>query len=76
MLWGAVASMFCITLFTAMIAVPHQTKATQWTAVASIIAYNFVFGYAWVGVPWLYGPEVRNTSGSEMSDTYDSRHVC
>jgi hypothetical protein len=42
-----------------MIGLPNPTITTQWVAVASIIVYNFVFGYGWIGVPWLYGPEVR-----------------
>jgi hypothetical protein len=41
-----------------MIGLPNPTIATQWTAVASVIVFNFAFGYGWIGCPWLYGPEV------------------
>jgi len=58
MLWSAGACAASILLFLIMIALPHPTLATQWTAVAAVIVYNFAFGYGWVGCPWLYGPEV------------------
>ena len=50
----------CLVIFVAMIGLPNRTDATQWTAVGAIFVYNFVFGYGWIGVPWLYGPEVRS----------------
>lgn len=65
LIYSAVALTICLTIFVAMIGLPNQTLATQWTAVAAIIVYNGVFGYGWIGVPWLYGPEVcspENTS--------------
>lgn len=58
MIWTAVVCALSILLFIIMIALPHPTLATQWTAVAAVIVYNFAFGYGWVGCPWLYGPEV------------------
>jgi MFS family permease len=59
MLWTALVCFISILLFTIMIALPNPSLATQWTAVAFVIVYNFAFGYGWVGCPWLYGPEVR-----------------
>lgn len=69
MFWGAVGCTIFMALFTAMNGVTHKTSGTQWTAVAAVIAYLFVFGFAWVGVPWLYGPEIaplryRHLAGS------------
>jgi MFS family permease len=60
LIWSAVILTICMIIFVAMIGLPNPTIATQWVAVASIIVYNFVFGYGWIGVPWLYGPEVRS----------------
>jgi len=58
MLWTALGCAISIMIFTIMISLEHPTLATQWTAVAFVIIYNFLFGYGWVGCPWLYGPEV------------------
>ncbi|OAL03659.1 general substrate transporter [Phaeosphaeriaceae sp. SRC1lsM3a] len=58
LLWSAVALTVCMVVFVAMIGLPNPTPATQWTAVAAIFVYNSVFGYGWIGVCWLYGPEI------------------
>lgn len=58
MLWGAAASGLAMLIFIIMIGLPHQTKATEWTAVGCVIAWMFIFGYSWNGAPWVYGPEV------------------
>lgn len=58
MLWSAVALTICMIVFVAMIGLPNPSPTTQWTAVAAIFVYNTVFGYGWIGVCWLYGPEV------------------
>jgi MFS family permease len=58
MLWSAVALTVCMVVFVAMIGLPNPTPTTQWVAVAAIFVYNTVFGYGWIGVCWLYGPEV------------------
>lgn len=60
LLYSAIALTVCLSVFVAMIGLPDQTLATQWVAVAAIIVYNAVFGYGWIGVCWLYGPEVRH----------------
>lgn len=58
LMYSAVVLTICMVIFVAMIGLPHPTQATQWTAVAAIFVYNAVFGYGWIAVPWLYGPEV------------------
>lgn len=58
MMYSAIVLTFCLLIFTTMINLKNKTTATQWTGVAFIIIYNFVFGWGWIGVPWLYGPEV------------------
>lgn len=58
MIWSAVALTGCMLIFVIMIGLPSPTLATQWTAVSMVILYNLIFGYGWIGVPWLYGPEV------------------
>ena len=64
LIWSAFVLTICMIVFVAMIGLPNPTLATQWTAVAAVIVYNFAFGYGWIGVPWLYGPEVRLCSQS------------
>src|SRR5690348_14517420 len=59
MMYSAVVLTVCMVIFVAMIGLPNPTVATQWVGVAAIFVYNSVFGYGWIGVPWLYGPEVR-----------------
>lgn len=61
MLWGAAASGLAMLIFIIMIGLPHQTKATEWTAVGCVIAWMFIFGYSWNGAPWVYGPEVSQS---------------
>jgi MFS family permease len=61
MLWSAVILTLCLLIFTTMTNLPNVSTATQWTAVAFINVYNLVFGYGWIGVPWLYGPEVSSS---------------
>ena len=58
LMWSAVVLTICMVVFVTMIGLPNTTVATQWTAVAAIFVYNIVFGYGWIGVCWLYGPEV------------------
>ncbi|KAJ5360468.1 Major facilitator superfamily domain general substrate transporter [Penicillium concentricum] len=48
----------CLGVFVAMIGSPNPTLTKQWVAVAAIIVYNLIFGYGWIGVCWLYGPEI------------------
>lgn len=59
MLYSAIVLTVCMSIFVAMISLPNPSAGTQWTAVAAIFIYNIVFGYGWIGVCWLYGPEVR-----------------
>ncbi|KAL4876842.1 general substrate transporter [Aspergillus karnatakaensis] len=58
MIYSAVGLTICMAVFVAMIGTPNPTPATQWTAIAAVFLYNFIFGYGWIGVCWLYGPEI------------------
>ncbi|KAH6663991.1 general substrate transporter [Plectosphaerella plurivora] len=58
LMYSAIALTVCMAIFVAMIGLENRTNATQWTAVAAIFVYNIVFGYGWIGVCWLYGPEI------------------
>jgi hypothetical protein len=58
MMYSAVILTICMVIFVVMIGLPNPSLGTQWTAVAAIFIYNTVFGYGWIGVCWLYGPEV------------------
>ncbi|KAF9889461.1 hypothetical protein FE257_007363 [Aspergillus nanangensis] len=58
LIYSAVGLTICMTVFVAMIGTANPTLATQWTAVAAVFVYNFLFGYGWIGVCWLYGPEI------------------
>ncbi|CAN9172310.1 unnamed protein product [Alternaria alternata] len=58
MLWSALVLALLMTVFVALIGLPKPTLGTQWGAAAIICVWNMVFGYGWVGVPWLYGPEI------------------
>lgn len=76
LIWSASVLTVCMTVFVAMIGLPNPTLATQWTAVAAVIVYNLVFGYGWIGVPWLYGPEVwcQSIPHKYTANAYRSRH--
>jgi MFS family permease len=63
LMWSAVVLTICMVIFVAMIGISNPTLATQWTAVGAIFVYNTVFGYGWIGICWLYGPEVRRHVG-------------
>ncbi|KAK1763974.1 general substrate transporter [Phialemonium atrogriseum] len=58
LMYSAVVLTICMAIFVAMIGLPNPTTATQWVAVGAIFVYNTVFGYGWIGVCWLYGPEI------------------
>ena len=58
MIYSAVCLTICLAVFVGMIGSPRPTLAMQWVAIGAIIVYNFIFGYGWIGVCWLYGPEV------------------
>jgi MFS family permease len=61
MLWSALVCAVLMTIFVVLIGVPSQNKGTQWGAAVMICIWNMIFGYGWIGCPWLYGPEVRTT---------------
>ncbi|KAJ5532458.1 hypothetical protein N7494_009010 [Penicillium frequentans] len=48
----------CMLIFVVLNMIKNKTTATQWTAVAVMFPYLFVYGWGWVGCPWLYGPEI------------------
>lgn len=58
LIYSAAAMAVCLAVFVGMIGSSNPTLAKQWTAVTFIFIYNFIFGYGWIGVCWLYGPEV------------------
>ncbi len=61
MFWTAIMLSIFMLVFVVMINLGHKKNlATQWTAVASVVVYIFFFGYGWVGIAWLYGPEVSD----------------
>ncbi|KAH7371117.1 general substrate transporter [Pyrenochaeta sp. MPI-SDFR-AT-0127] len=58
MMYSAAALTVCMIIFVAMIGLPNKSLTTQWVAVGAILTYNIIFGYGWIGVCWLYGPEI------------------
>lgn len=62
LLYSAAGLTICLSVFVAMIGSPNPTLVKQWVAVGAIIVYNLIFGYGWIGVCWLYGPEVSTLS--------------
>jgi MFS family permease len=66
LIWSAMVWTICMVIFVAMIGLPNPTVATQWIAVTAIFVYNIVFGYGWIGVCWLYGPEVSDCQRIEI----------
>jgi len=60
LIWSAVGCTITMLIFVIMIALPHPSIASQWTAVVFVILFNFFIGYGWVGTAWLYGAEVGN----------------
>jgi hypothetical protein len=59
MFWGSIFLTIFMLIFVIMINLGDAINgATQWTAVAAVFCYVGLFGYSWVGIPWLYGPEV------------------
>lgn len=58
MFWTALGCAICLIVFIAVQLVENQTQALGWVAAAAAIVYNIIFGYGWLGPPWVYGPEV------------------
>lgn len=62
MFWTALGCALCLIVFIAVQLVENQTQALGWVAAAAAIVYNVIFGYGWLGPPWVYGPEVSKVS--------------
>jgi hypothetical protein len=58
MFWSAFVCALFMTAFVVLIGISNPTRSMQWGAAVVICIWNMVFGYGWIGVPWLYGPEV------------------
>lgn len=58
LLYGAIVMTALITVFTALVAVGEGHPTIQWTAVAFMFTFYFVFGYAYQGCVWLYCSEI------------------
>lgn len=56
LLFGSVALLIAMALFTAGIAI--NTKATSNMALAMLFVYEISFGMSWNPIPWLYAPEI------------------
>jgi MFS family permease len=51
--WSTIVCTGAMAVFVAMNGVENKTSSTQWTAVAFVIIFVFVFGYGWIAIPWL-----------------------
>lgn len=58
MLWTALGCGICMLIYIIMTTLDHQTVATNWVAVAAVLVYVIIFGFGWLGPPWIYGPEI------------------
>lgn len=56
MLWGSIALLTSMILFTIGIAL--NTKATNRLALAMLFVYQIAFGLSWNPMPWLYAAEI------------------
>lgn len=56
LLFGSVALLTAMVMFTAGIAV--DTSATANMALAMLFVYEISFGMSWNSIPWLYAPEI------------------
>jgi sugar porter (SP) family MFS transporter len=60
LLWGAVACTVCMVCYTIGLAV--NTHDSLLMSTVFIFLFDFCFGAAWIGVPWLYAAEVTPLS--------------
>lgn len=74
MFWTAGGCGICLIVFIAVQSVSNQTAALGWVAVAAIIVYNIIFGYGWLGPPWVYGPEVFPSSLFKSRSIYANNY--
>ena len=58
MIWGAIGCGAGLLVYVVVQTVPAQTSTTGWVSIGAILFYNIMFGFGWVGPPWLYGPEI------------------
>ncbi len=71
MIWAGLACSFFMLVFVIMINLgSHINTGTQWTGVAAVIGYIFFFGFGWVGIPWLYGPEIAPLRYRHLGGAY------
>lgn len=64
MLYTSAIETCCMLIFVVLNMIKNKTVVTQWVAAAIMFPYLFVYGWGWVGCPWLYGPEVRSDVSS------------
>ena len=57
LLYGAMAMMVLMTIFTALSAI-NNSDAVRWAAVAIIFVFLFIFSWTLQRNLWLYGPEI------------------
>ncbi|KAF2224501.1 putative sugar transporter STL1 [Elsinoe ampelina] len=58
MFWTSLGCGACMLVYVVLTTLKTQTTGTNWGAVAVILLYNIIFGFGWLGPPWIYGPEI------------------
>ncbi|KAF4549764.1 Sugar (and other) transporter-like protein 17 [Elsinoe fawcettii] len=58
MFWTSLGCGGCMLVYVVLTTLRTQTVGTNWAAVAFILLYNIIFGFGWLGPPWVYGPEI------------------
>ncbi|KAL5435791.1 hypothetical protein PMIN06_007244 [Paraphaeosphaeria minitans] len=60
MFWTSIGCGICMLVYIVLTTLPEssQNVGTNWSAVAMIMLYMVVFGFGWLGPPWIYGPEI------------------
>ncbi|KAL4891169.1 general substrate transporter [Aspergillus ambiguus] len=58
MMFTATVETCCMLIFVILNLIKQKSLATQWTAAMVMFPYLFMYGWGWVGCPWLYGPEI------------------
>ncbi|SMR53180.1 unnamed protein product [Zymoseptoria tritici ST99CH_3D1] len=69
MFWGAIDCGILMIIYISLTTLKNPTTATNWASMVTIILYNVVFAFGWLGTCWVYGPEIsllkyRDIAGS------------
>lgn len=58
MIWCGIGCGVGLLIYVSIQTLDHKTVAMSWGSIGAVLFYDIMFGFGWVGPPWMYGPEI------------------